>query len=94
MGKRYKHNQEGKEAVRRFEEMLKNGENLFFDLNVFEEIIDHYIEAGKFKKASGVCDMAMAQYPYSTELLIQKAHLLIRKEEFTEAWDLLEKAEL
>ena len=62
MGKRYKHNQEAKEAVRKFEEMLKNGENLFFDLNVFEEIIDHYIETSKFKKASAVFKSSFLEF--------------------------------
>jgi tetratricopeptide (TPR) repeat protein len=94
MAKRYKHDDEGKDAVRRFEELLKKGEPVFFDVSEYELIIDYYVENGKYKKANRACEMASEQYPFSTEIMVQRAHLLLRKEEFDQAWDLLEKAEL
>src|SRR5687767_153484 len=93
MGKKYKNSSEGNDSVLRFEEMLRNGDNLFFDLNTYEYIISHFIEQGKFKKALKACDYAINQYPFSVELLLDKIQLLIRKENFEEALEMLEKAE-
>src|SRR5580693_7468655 len=85
---------EGKDSVLRFEEMLKTGEVVFFDLTVYEFIINYFIEEGKFNKALKACNYAIEQYPYSTELFLDKANLLIKKQKFDEALEYIEKAEL
>src|SRR3954467_9088501 len=93
MRNRYR-NSEGKDTIKKFEEMLKNGESIFFDLNTFEYIINHFMEAGKLKKALKACEVAMSQYPFSVELMLDKANLYIRKQKFDQALELIEKAEL
>jgi tetratricopeptide (TPR) repeat protein len=94
MRKKYKGSSEGSENIKKFEEMLKNGDSLFFDLDTYEYIINHFIEQGKLKKALKACEMAMGQYPFSTELFLDKAFILIKKQEFEEAEELIDKADL
>ena len=92
MGKHF-NKAETKNSVKKFEEMLKNGQNLFFDLNTYEAIINHFIDDGKINKALKACSFAFIQYPFSFELLITKAQLLVKKEKLDEALFLLDDAE-
>ena len=39
------------DTVRRFERMLAQQESIFFDLEDFENIIDHYVTGAEFDKA-------------------------------------------
>ena len=39
------------QSVKRFESMLKRAESSFFDLDTFEQIVEHYMEEGKFEEA-------------------------------------------
>lgn len=81
------------EFVRRFEEMLRNKEVYFFDIEAYESIIDYYISMGKLEEALQACNFALEQYPYSTDLTLDKAHLLINMGEYLQALELLEGVE-
>ena len=63
------HNEE-LELIQRFERMLGSNETVFFDLTDFEYIIDHYTANFEYKKALAACESAIAQYPFSKELII------------------------
>jgi hypothetical protein len=71
-----------RESVQRFERMLKNHEHPFFDLETYEQIVEHYIENGKWNRALQACELGLENYPYSVDLLLDKAHLLGQKQRF------------
>jgi tetratricopeptide (TPR) repeat protein len=82
------------QSVKRFESMLKRAESSFFDLDTFEQIVEHYMEEGKFEEASQACEIALEQYPYSVELMLCKAELSSSLGEYDEALEILARAEL
>src|SRR5690606_41775065 len=92
MARDYKREEE-KELIKRFNDYLKNKKFTFFDLEDFVFVIDHYLHAGKFNKALKICNLGITQYPFSVDLLLDKAQILINIEEYEEAMQYLEKAE-
>ncbi|TGE27743.1 tetratricopeptide repeat protein [Hymenobacter metallicola] len=78
------------DTVRRFERMVANNEPVFFDLADFESIIDHYTSNTQYDKALQACEAAIVQYPFSTELLIDRAQVLAMKGEYTAAAEQIE----
>ncbi len=73
------------DTVRRYEQMLAQNETSFFDLEEFEIIIDHYVTSAAFDKAQQACDAALSQYPFSTELLIDRAQIAAMQGDYAEA---------
>ena len=73
------------DTVRRFERMVAQHESVFFDLEDFENIIDHYVTNAEFDKALQACEAALGQYPFSTELLIDRAQVTAMRGDYTEA---------
>src|SRR5699024_974933 len=92
MGDGYKRREEKKDLIRQFEDQLKSKAFGFYDIEVYEEIIDYYLDNGNFKKALKACNIAIDQYPYSTELILEKAQVLSNLEEYEQALELLHKA--
>lgn len=89
---------EDRELIR---ELLKQYENLrhgrnhsFIDEESFEKIISHYQEKEDLAKAMDAAETASEQYPYSAQLLIKKADILLANRRYMEALEILEKAEL
>src|ERR1051325_3285046 len=96
MNEDFEEREEVLEIIRKFENMLANNDSVFFDLADFELIIDHYTTNFNYTKAIQACNTAINQYPFSTELLIDKSQILAMSGEFAEALDiinLLEKSE-
>ena len=81
-------------SVKRFESMLKRMESTFFDLDTYEQIVEHYMDEGKIIDAMQACELALEQYPYSLELMLCKAELLANQGNHVEALELIDKAEL
>jgi tetratricopeptide (TPR) repeat protein len=73
---------EEEELIRRFEENLKNNSTNFFDVEDYETIAHFYLDNNKPKKALTAINMAMDQYPFSTEMFTVKAQILINLEEY------------
>ncbi len=69
----------GYETVRRYEEMLRNNTRYYFDVDEFEDIIDHYMDTNRLSKALDVAQYATRQHPLATGILIRKAQILIDK---------------
>src|SRR5687768_18008507 len=93
MSKEYrKREEEGNELIRRFEDYLRKKKSEFFDLDAYEQIIDYYMFRSKHNKALQAVNLAISQYPFSTELITLKAQILSNLEEFDEALSLLDKA--
>ena len=73
------------DTVRRYERMLAQNEAAFFDLEEFETIIDHYVTTAAFEQAQQACEAALSQYPFSTELLIDRAQISAMRGDYAEA---------
>src|SRR4051812_16060136 len=63
--------------LERFENMLKEGRVIYFDVEIFEEIIDHYIGNNEYKKALRGLEAALTQHPGNANLLLLKADLYL-----------------
>ena len=82
------------EELLRHYEQLRAGKNAsFLDEESFEIIIDYFDEKDEFSKALEATDTALSYYPYSAQLLIKKADLLIATHHYTEALEILKQAE-
>jgi tetratricopeptide (TPR) repeat protein len=80
----------GDESIARFEEMLKKKTSAFFDLDVYENIVYHYIDKNELSKAFKACELAQEQYPYSGLPLFLKAQILLQSGNYKEALKYIE----
>ena len=79
-------------SVERYEEMIRNHDQYFFDAQAFENIIDYYIEKNDPAKALQVAEYALNQHPFAAVFLIKQAQLLAVTNHVDEAFAALEKA--
>ena len=87
-------NEDARELVQRFENMLSSNGSLFFDESSFEQLIDYYEANDKIEIAFEVVELATRQYPYSSGFLVKKAQLLFGLKKIDEAHDVLDQAML
>lgn len=78
----------------KFESMLKTNNIYFFDLVEFEEIIIHYLDAGKHSLAKKAVKLGLEQHPESVDLKLLKVELFIFDNDLDNASLLLRKIEL
>ena len=55
------------ESLVRFEHMLANNDQYYFDVEDLEELIEHYMERLDLEKAWKVLELASSQHPHSSE---------------------------
>jgi len=67
------------DSVNRYEDMLKQQREFFFDVHEFEEIIDYYIDNRYFTKAFNAIETAISQHPGTNLLKLKKANLFIEQ---------------
>ncbi len=91
MGKNNKWKDELKALIKRFEEQVLKDSYGFYSTEEFEAIIHHYEQQGKYKKALQACSAGISQYPYSTELLFEKAQILSNLEQYGESLEILDR---
>jgi tetratricopeptide (TPR) repeat protein len=83
---------EERELIIKFESFLKNNESHYFEEEQFFHIIDYYRDREKFRAALKACDIALAQFPYSTDLIAEKADILVKLNEAGQALEMIEEA--
>lgn len=76
------------DALQRYEEMLRKGAHLYFDVFQIEYIIDSFLEDGKIFPALQAVEMGMNQHPDSIALKIKKANILLNLGEVTNSLEL------
>ncbi len=86
--------EELKALLQQFENLRTGMPNSFIEEDGFERIIDYYEEKEQYNNALEAVDYAVAQYPYSANLLFIKANILIILRKYHEALAILEHAEL
>ena len=64
-------------SVERYEEMIRNQDQYFFDAQAFENIIDYYIEKNDPIKALQVVEYALSQHPFVSVFLVKQAQLFL-----------------
>ena len=69
-------NDAGQPSVKRFEDMIAQDAQYFFDVDEFEIIVDHYVNECNYRRALRALRFATSQHPCSSELLIRKAQIL------------------
>ena len=81
------------QLARRFEQMVKEDQHYFFDLDEFEELIDYYLFNNEVRKAESCIAIALDQYPGETGLLLKKAQYLITTDKSKKALKILSDLE-
>lgn len=80
--------------VQRYEKMLRNKSQDYFDAETLENIIDYYIQKDKFKKALEVVYYGEELYSYYTGFKLKKAEVFVLLGKLDEAIIEIEKIEL
>ncbi len=81
------------ELLKQYEDLRNGKRNAFLEEDAFEIIIEHYDEKDDFLKAIEVAETSLEYFPFSSILLIKKADLLIAIHQYTQALEILGKAE-
>src|SRR5476649_2832477 len=81
-------------SVERYEEMIRNKDQYFFDAQAFESIVDYYIEKNDPIKALQVVEYAVAQHPFVATFFIKQAQLFLMTNQIDRAFEALRKAEI
>lgn len=87
-------NEHIKELVKQYEDIKTGRGYTFLDAEAYEVIIDYYHDISDFANATEAADTGILQFPFSAELLIKKADLLIATQQYNDALNLLETASL
>lgn len=80
--------------IQRFDNMLKDKMQYFFDVDEFEAIIDYYFDTVDFKMAHQAAEQALLQHPGYSGFKIREARLMAIDKKFYEALELLNHVEL
>ena len=80
-------------SVERYEEMIRNQDQYFFDAQAFESIIEYYVEKNDPIKALQVVEYAINQHPFAAVFSIKQAQLYLATNQFDQAFESLNKAE-
>jgi tetratricopeptide (TPR) repeat protein len=86
--------EEMKELLQQYNNFKSGRKFNFIEEESFERIIDYYDENDNLQLALEAVNYAIEQYPYSADLLIKKADLLIATQNYLEALSILDKAEV
>lgn len=86
-------NDDNQLALSKFESMLKTNNVYFFDSSEFEEITHYYLDYGKISLASKALKLGLEQHPSSVTLKLIYVELLILKDNFEKAKELLNELE-
>lgn len=74
---------------------LKNGRNHpFLEEEAFERIIDHFDDKDNLPEALEAAELGLEQFPYSSQLMIKKADILLASRKYREALEILDQASL
>jgi tetratricopeptide (TPR) repeat protein len=82
------------ELLRQYENLQNGRTHTFLEEEAFERIIDHFDEKDDLKQALEAAETGLEYFPYSSQLLIKKADLLIATRQYKEALETLEQASL
>ncbi len=79
--------------IRKFEKALKSKSSLFFDVDEFEEIADHYLETGQLNQALIAIEMGGEQHPNAITFAVKRARYFVANHQLDLAAEAIETAE-
>lgn len=79
------------ELAKRFEEMIENQDEYYFDSEELEQIIIHYLELGDIIYAELAVNFGLKLHPNSFEIKIKKLEVLLELEDYKQARALIEE---
>ena len=82
-----------KQVLSRYEAMSQKGTVSFTEETVFLQMIDFCDAEGKYRIALRLVADAITQHPYSVDLYLRKAHLLLNQHKIAESLVTIEQAE-
>ena len=77
------------ELVKKFEDMIENNDELYFDTEEYEEIIIYYLEMGDINFAEMATNFALKLHPNSLQIKIKQLEVFLDLEQYTKAKELL-----
>ncbi|MBV8327141.1 tetratricopeptide repeat protein [Chryseobacterium sp.] len=81
----------GNELVKKFEEMMENNDEFYFDTEELEDIIVYYLELGDFNYADMAVSYGLKLHPNSLDIKIKKLEILLEWEEYNTAKELIDE---
>lgn len=69
----------------KFEEMIENNEEYYFDSDELEELVVHYLELGDISYAELAANFGLKLHPHSMEIKIKYLEVLIELEDYAKA---------
>ena len=82
------------ELLQQYENLRNGKSHSFIEEDAFERIIDYFDDKDDLTKALNASETALEYFPFSSQLLIKKADLLIASRRYKDALDILEHASL
>lgn len=79
------------ELVEKFEAMIENNDELYFETEEYEEIIIYYLEMGDISFADMATKYGLKIHPNSIDLKVKQFEVLLELEKYTEAKELMEE---
>jgi tetratricopeptide (TPR) repeat protein len=86
--------EELRELLKQFENLKNGRSHSFIDEDSFEKIINYFQDKEDLVKAMEAAESGSEQFPYSANLLLKKADVLLSNRHYKEALEVLEQAEL
>lgn len=90
----YDENQVLIDLVAKYETLREKGEELFWEEQIFLQIIEYYEREHQWSRAIESTDYAIKKYAYSSNFYLKKAQLLIEDDQESEALSVLDAAEV
>ncbi|MFN5225431.1 MAG: hypothetical protein ACK5CP_02710 [Bacteroidota bacterium] len=82
------------ELLQQYRKLLNGKQHLALEEDDFERVIDYFDDSDQLPAALEAADLGLQQFPYSSQLMIKKADLLLAGRKYREALDILETAAL
>lgn len=82
------------ELLNQYSKLKAGKSHLYLEEESFEKIIGYYQDKDDLKNALEAAEHAIEQFPWSADLLVKKADVLLSARQYKKALEVLEKAEL
>ena len=81
------------ELSKKFEEMIENNDNFYFDSEEIEELVIFYLEMGDVHFAEMAINYGLKLHPNSIELKVKQLEVLLDLERYVQARQLIDELE-
>jgi len=82
------------ELAKKFEEMIENNDEFYFDTEEYIEIIIYYLELGDYSYAEMAVNHALKIHPNSLEIKTKQLEVFLELERYTKAKELIDELHL